>query len=391
VRVAAAATHGLSVPVITVVVSLTAVRNVGVETWGAFVGAMILVQLSAQLADFGSRDALLPAFSRRPAGVARTWRGAVASRIPLLAIGPLVFLAAGNDPWRVLVLTAWLVALFLCRLHDGLVTYHRAFGFAVAMEIVAAIATLGVVVAVGAGLGVDLLLGTFAAVAWLRAVALGTRFGLLRAGPGWNASAGELRRSWPFFGLTFSGAIQSRVDLYVVAALSSAAQLGTYQVLTAIVLLVQSLAGALLAPVVPALHRLPRAGVLRGARRMAVVGCALATAGTVGLWLLMTSLFRLPVDAPTLAAAWLAMAPAYAYVALVQLAFREGDERAVLWVTLAGVAVAGLGAALTVPVMGLTGAILSAAVAQVGILAFHALRARSRGDRSVSPLRPAEA
>ena len=52
-----------------------------------------------------------------------------------------------------------------------------------------------------------------------------------------------------------------------------------------------------------ALYRLPRLGVLRGARRLAVAGGLVATAGIAGTWVAMTWLYRLPVDAAALAAA----------------------------------------------------------------------------------------
>ncbi|MFN8621967.1 MAG: hypothetical protein U0869_14650 [Chloroflexota bacterium] len=387
-RSGAAGLQAVGVPVLSVLVSLVAVRAAGVDAWGSFVGAMVLVQLSAQIADFGSRDSLVRAFSREPGAVTVAWRCAAASRVPLLAIGPLLFLAAGNDLATVSVMVVWLLGLFVARLHEGMVTYRRAFGFAVGVEAVAGVGTLLLVLAGRGSLAVPLLLAIFAAMAWLRAGLLAWRMGVLRRGPGWHPSIGELRRSWPFFGLTFGGALQSRVDLYVVAVVLPAELLGTYQVLTSFVLLVQSLAGALAGPVVPALYRLPRAGVLRGTRRLGLAGVGVATAGAAGTWLAMTWLYHLSVDAPTMVAAWVAMLPAFWYLALIHLAFREGDERVVLVATLTGIAIAGLGATLLIPVAGLTGAMGAAAVAQVAILAIHAGRTAWRGGRAGSETAP---
>jgi O-antigen/teichoic acid export membrane protein len=380
-RTAAAAAQTVGVPVASVLVSLVAVRAAGVDAWGAFVGAMVLVQLCAQVADFGSRDSLVRAFSREPGGVAVAWRRAAASRVPLLIVGPVVFVAAGNDPVAIGLMLAWLLGLFVARLHDGMVAYRRAFGFALGVEVAAVAITLTSVLIEGSALSVTGLLVTFAAMAWLRAILLAWRLGVLRPGPGWRPSRAELRRSWPFFGLTFSGALQSRVDLYVVAVLLPAPLLGTYQVLTGFVLLIQSLAGALAGPIVPALYRLRRAGVLRGTRRLGLAGLAVATAGAAGTWIAMTWLYHLDVDPATMAAAWVAMVPAFWYLSLIHLAFREGDERVVLVATCAGIAVAGVGAAVTIPAAGLTGAMAAAALAQVAILAIHGARTAWRGDR----------
>lgn len=370
----------IGLPAASVLISLLAVRSAGIEVWGAFVGAMVLVQLCAQVADFGSRDALVRAFSREPGAVAARWRVAAVSRLPLLVLGPIMFLAAGNDPVLVGLLCAWLLALFVARLHDGVVAYRRAFGFALGVEGAAIALTLAVVLLTGAELSVTTLVVAYTLAAWIRALALSARFGVLRPGPGWRWSVMELRRSWPFFGLTFSGALQSRVDLYVVAVLLPDPVLGTYQVLTTLVLLVQSLSGALLGPIVPALYRLPRPGVLRGARRLAAVGALVATAGITGTWVAMTWLYHLPVEAATLAAAWLTMLPVFAYLPLIHLAFRDGDERTVLGANLAGIIVAGVGAIVLAPPFGVTGAMAAAAMAQLAILALHVTRTRRRAS-----------
>lgn len=375
-RTGAAVGQTIGLPAASVVVSLLAVRGAGIDAWGAVVGAMVLVQLAAQIADFGSRDALVRAFSRDPGAVGERWRGAAASRTPLLLLGPALFLASGNDPAHVALLCAWLIALFVSRLHDGVVAYRRSFGFALGVEVAAVALTLTTVVAAGAALTVTVLLAAFTAAAWLRAIAMTARFEVLRPGPGWHGSSTELRRSWPFFGLTFSGALQSRVDLYVVAALLPDPVLGTYQVLTNLVLLVQSLAGALLGPIVPALYRLSRAGVLAGARRLSLLGVAVTAAGVTGTWATVTYLYHLGMEPASLAAAWVAMLPVFAYLPLIHLAFREGAERIVLAANLAGIGVAGLGTVALAPALGVTGAIAAAALAQVMILGIHVARTR---------------
>lgn len=379
----------MGLPVLSVLVSLLAIRNAGVDTWGAFVGAMVLVNLCAQVADFGSRDALVRAFSREPGAMTVAWRTAAASRVPLLVVGPIVFVIAGSEPVAVALMVMWLLGQFTARLHDGLVAYRRAFAYSLGVEVSAVGLTLAAVALSGRAISVTLLLAAFTIAAWLRAAAMIRRFDALRPGPGWVASWAELRRSWPFFGLTFSGAVQSRVDLYVVAALLPAPMLGTYQVLTSFVLLGQSLAGALLGPIVPALYRLSRSGVLRGTRRLAFAGLAVATLGIAGTSVALDRLYGLSVPPGGLLAAWVAMLPAFAYLPLVHLAFRDGDERIVLAANLAGLGVAGVGALVLVPVLGLTGAMLASAAAQVAILALHLVRTVRRPDGSVAAGDPA--
>ena len=93
--------------------------------------------------------------------------------------------------------------------------------------------------------------------------------------------------------------------------------------------------------------------------------------------------------------AWLAMLPAFAYLPLVYLAFREGDERIVLAANVVGIAASGLLSLALIAPLGLTGAMAGAAVAQLVILACHAWRTgrgRSRppATDAIAPVRQLE-
>jgi O-antigen/teichoic acid export membrane protein len=185
--------------------------------------------------------------------------------------------------------------------------------------------------------------------------------------------------------LTFSGALQSRIDLYVVAALLAPAEVGAYQVLTAVVLLVQSMSGALLNPVVPALYRAARPVVVAGARRLLFAGSLVCTAGALGLVGGAAWLYQLDFAPTLLGVSWLAMLPPFGYLPLVYLAFREGDERVVVIANVIGILLSGALALVLAPRFGLTGAMASAATGQAAILLIHAARTRVRGGRTGQP------
>lgn len=366
-------------------VSILAVRTAGVETWGEFVAAMIVVTLAAQVANFGSRDYLLREFSREPGAIATAWRRNVAARAWLLVPGPVVFLATGARPSVAALLMVWLMATFLVRSYDPVVAYRRAFGFALVVELAATAVTSAVVLLVGRSLTAESLIATFALVTALRAASLIARFGLARLPrlpvrvP--RPDIGELRSSWPFFVLTFSGALQSRVDLYVVAALLPAAALGTYGVLTSFVLLTQSTSAALLAPIVPQLYRLPRARVFAAATRLLAIGLPVTLAAITLTWLCLEWFYEIELSSSTLAAAWAAMLPSFLYAPFAYLWFREGRPRIVIGGSLVGLVVGLAGAIALAPGLGVAGAMVAAAASQASIAGFHliaVLRGRSR-------------
>jgi O-antigen/teichoic acid export membrane protein len=273
-------------------------------------------------------------------------------------------------------MTAWLVAIVVAQSHDSLIAYRRAFGFGLAIELLAVGLTAAGVLVIGTGLTADHLIAISAGAAAVRAVMLSLRFGVLAPRKVVRRpDVAELRASVPFFALTFSGAIQSRVDLYAVAAVLPAAAVGEYALLTNFVLLVQSIGGALVAPLAPSLLRVGRTRVLLAAARLVALGVPLTLTGIGGTWLAMRMLYGVTLGTLPTAAAWLAMLPCYLYAPLVYLAFRDGRERFVVAVALGATAVSLAGTLLLAPALGIGGAMLAAALGQLTIAAAHAVGA----------------
>jgi len=370
-------------PTAGVVVSLVAVQAAGIGVWGTFIAAMAVVRLWAQVVNFGCRDFLVRAFSADPAGLADRWQRNLAARAWLLLPGPLLFVAVGSSPARTVVMSAWLVAIVVAQSHDPLITYRRAFGFGLAVELLATGLTVVGVLVIGPSLTADHLIAISATAAVARAVILSLRFGVLAPAKVFRRpDLGELRASLPFFALTFSGAIQSRVDLYAVAALLPAAAVGEYALLTNFVLLVQSMAGALVAPQAPSLLRIGRGRVLLAAVRLLGLGVPLTVAGIGGTWIAMRILYDVTLETLPTAAAWLAMLPSYLYSPLVYLAFRDGRQRVVVAIALGATTVSLVGTLLLAPALGIGGAMLAAALAQLAIAAGHVAGAVRAGPRT---------
>lgn len=362
---AASIANAVTLPGARALISLAVVRIAGVETWGSFVGALLAVQLAASVIDWGSRDALVRAFSRSPATIEATWRSATITRALFLPLGSVAFLAMGFTPIDVAWMTIWLCTLFVSRMHDALVTQWRAFGFATLVEVAVTAGTVAAVLVIGQATSLGGLIALFAIGAVARAVAFVVRFSVLRPSA-WSGrmDLGSLREGWPFFALNFSGALGSRVDLYLVALLLTAADLGRYQALTGLVLVVQSLAGAVLAPSVPAIYRLSHSAIRAISLRLAGAGVGLTLLGLLAIWAALRFLYRIDLPAVVFALAWLATLLPWLYLTQVHLAFRAGQERLVVGANLAAIGVVALSTLLLVPSLGIAGAMAGAAAGQ---------------------------
>lgn len=354
--------------------SLVAVRVAGINAWSAFVGLLIVVQLLAQIIDWGSRDAVLRTVGADADGVQARWQTNFVSRfLPLLPVCLVVLaivvlagmrLSAGT----LLAGAVWLTALAVSRAFDAMIVLRRAFGLALAVEVLATAVTVGGLLVLGPSRSIEGLTALFAGTAVFRVLLLQ----VLRAFAGLRGQAHfdrtELRRTWPFFAMTMSGAIGSRIDLYVLAAVLPLAA-GPYQVLTGLLLLVQAASAAIVAPFVTAIYAMPRAAIRAASLKLLAVGLVLTPAAILVVWTLIERLYLIELPADVLFVGWLSTLPVFAYLPFIYGAYREGRERSVLVANVAGIVV-GLAATLALaPRLGMLGAMLAALAAQSTVAA----------------------
>lgn len=401
-RVAAVAGHAAASylpPLLGATVSLLVVRRASVATWGAFVAWAVPVQLIVHVASWGNKEYLLRALARSPGRLTTAWQSALVSRLvvalPAVVLLALATAATGPAPALVVVLAAWCCCQVLAQSYDVLVLYRRAFGMAMAVEVAGFMPPLAVALLLPARLDALTLAAAFAAGAAIRLAAFSAAFRrAIGLAPRPRLAGGVDRRYFaaalPFFLLSFSGMLMSRTDLYCVAALLDQAAVGTYQVLTSFLLALQSLGALVLMPWVKALYRLPAAVLWRTTVRLALLGIVVTVPATVVLGWLLAHLYRLEVAPEVLVVGAVGVMAAYPTTALIYLAFRGGRQGSVVRVNLAGAAVnLALNLAL-LPVLGMLGAVLGTAVAQLVMLAAHfarELRSDRTDDHAVPDLR----
>lgn len=387
------ALSGLLLPALAPLVSLLVVRLASVELWGAFVPCLIAVQLAVHLSAWGNRDFVLRALARTPAAGGALWRSSLVTRAPLLLLLPAALLAVGVPAGRVVLLVLWAAAAFVQQAHDAVVAARRRFATAAAVEAAGVAATAGLLAARGAALDLDALVAAFAAVAAVKAAVLAVLFRRTTLdGAAWRVDAALLVSSLPFVALGAAGMVQSRADLWMVAAFLPGREVGTYQVLLALAVWLQTLPAVLLAPSLRALYR-TRRGLLESlAPRLFVVGLAVAPPYLLAVDLALRRLWRIDVAALDLVLVGLLALPAWATVPRVYALSRADGQRRVVAITLAGAALNLALAAALLPRLGITGALAGAATAQWAMLAAYLMplgaarpAAACRADRAGLP------
>jgi len=383
--VAGSSAHALVPPVLAMVLAVVVIRLSSVEVWGRFVSVWIVVQLAVHVIGWGNREYLLRAISRDPTSMAASWRNSLITRLALAAAVAVAALVL--DPWDLPapLVVGWCLLLVVHQSFEVLVLYRRAFAAAVAIEVAAYVVAIAAVLAVGRDLNVTSLVAIAAAAVVVRIAGLVVRFwrdvGVITGG---RVDLDYFRRALPFLLLGLGGMLMSRSDLYCVTALLDPQRVGTYQVLTGLLLYVQSLAALVLLPFLKGLYRLPGSALRSLSPRMFLAGMVLIAPALVAIHWLLRLVYGLQVSHELLVMGGLATLPVFAISPLVFLAYRNHEESLVVVLTFAGAAVNVALSLVLIPAHGLLGALLATAVAHWLMLAALVIRERVRTVRQCS-------
>jgi O-antigen/teichoic acid export membrane protein len=380
-RVQAIATHGISslgLPLLGPLLSLLVIRAASVELWGQFVPLLVLAQLGAHLAGWGNKEYLLREFSRRPGRLAAAWQSNLLTRLALVAVVPAAAVAIGHPPVRAGLLLACCLALMLRQTFDVLVLYRRDFIAAIGVEMFGLLALALPIAWLSQRLTPDALLALMALSSLAKAALLAARY-RSQIAAGWQArfEPASLLAALPFFLLGFSGLLQSRIDVYIVAFVQAEQQAATYQVLANLLIFGQSTAAIILAPFVKGLYRLPYGHSLRLSAGLPAAGALFLTLYLPAAWLAMTRLYGLAIPPGWMLLGGLLIIPVFFYLPIIYALFKAGRPQEVVSINFLG---AGLSAALTLallPRMGLPGALLASACAQWAMGLVYLLRSRT--------------
>jgi len=372
--------HQLIVMLLGPLVSFLVIRQAGLAHWGAFVTVLISVQLAGHTLSWGNKEYLLRAFAREPATMAATWQDTFQTRallfLPLWGVLALL-LPPALAGWLFL----WLLGLLLYQSHDVLVVYRQAFGFAAAVELAAVGLLVAGVLWWGEGITTVRLTALFALVFLAKGIAFAGRFyrdtGLF---PGIRQQAdgqkGKLNLhyfglAFPFFLLSFSGMVQSRIDLYVVDYFLPATDVGRYQVFINLLIYLQAAANFILLPFVKTIYRLEYAVIARLGRRLAALGAVLLPPALALVYLVLRYLYQIELSLSYYLWGALFVWPLFFYLPIIYALYQKNRQNVVIGVNLAGITVNLALDLWLLPRVGLVGVVASAAVVKWLVLLFY--------------------
>src|SRR5262249_37678101 len=128
--IAANSANSLLVPLLSPVFPLLVIRLASVSLWGDFVKVLVVAQLAAHVAGWGTKDYRVRQFGRSRAQIAAAWQSNLLTRLGLFVLAALSLAVFGYSPLRWALLAALTLCLVFDQSYDVFVLYRRDFWFA---------------------------------------------------------------------------------------------------------------------------------------------------------------------------------------------------------------------------------------------------------------------
>lgn len=336
-----------------------------ISIWGEVVHVLIYVQMAAMVIAWGNREYTLREMAIAPSNARNIWASALASRLPLLLLAGLVlfFLLPLKAATPALI---WTLSLFVMHSFESVILFKervRLFGY---IEIV--ISTLFIAIAwllrINWTISINVL-WLLALVNVVRTIAHLIVFKDTWFSASYRPSGKYLKSAIPFLLLALSGALFSKIDLYVADFFLASTDLGKYQLFIAAFILLQAISRFLLMPWEKHLYRFEAKQVLRFCLKYGLFGIPAVLIATFSIYWLLESLYTLQVGIDTYALGGVFAWTMFISLPLIHYFYGKKREQNVLYVNMTGLILNLILSIFFVTRMGFKGLILATTLSQI--------------------------
>ena len=345
-------------------IALLVIRGGGEELWGGFVKVFVLVSLCSHIINWGNRDYLLRQFGLNPALTSQAFCRSLASRAVLLFCGLILVYCLVEGQQRIWS-AVWMISYYLYQSLDVFIIYHRRYAISALVELVGLFAIL--LSCMLMPLNVDFLVAVFGLSFLLRAILL------VWCLPSSIWDAIGTRPSQPivflngakwFFLIGFSGLLQSRIDLYAISLFLSDEEVGRYQIMISLLILIQTCAGIIMTPFAINLMRQPFGKMIGISRKLLTIGLPISILGVGATFLILRMLYG--IDLPLIYYWWSfpLVLPIFSYLTWIYYLYGLKLEKWVMGWNFMGALTNLIITLILIPWYGILGALVSSALVQ---------------------------
>jgi O-antigen/teichoic acid export membrane protein len=352
-------------PAINFAAAYLVIQLSGQSSWGQFVDVLIFTSLANMLIAFGIKDYVLRQASLQPGQIGSLIKSGTLVRLVVLvpsALVAFIFFPMQEAGW----LTLWLIATLIYSGIDPLINFNRSYFKAIIAELTFGVFLFAYLTLVT----VDQLqlVMAFAISAMLRSAVLLVFFRKTLVTGNIKFDLRLLLFGLPFLAMGLSGMLQSKTDLYLVAALLGDEELAIYQVTINFFIYLQAFSAFLVLPFAKNIYRLPTSVIWRLSLRFLSVGVLILTSSLPIIYLLTNHLYNFELTADFFIIGGFLVLPTFANLPMVYKLIGLKKERSVLYINLLGALINFICSYLMVPKLGIIGALIGSMIAKWTIL-----------------------
>jgi O-antigen/teichoic acid export membrane protein len=324
--------------------------------------------IAGSVVSWGNKEYLLREFSKSPAHIDALFRKGFSTRALYLLLPCCVLLLFLYDPFISLNLVLWVLSRFIIQSYESVSTYEKKFSPFVLSEIFAFLVMAAAFFLWPGPLTYrDLVLVlSLGYLARIPMVALSfSRYPLFAA-----TDRKQLKQSWLFFVLAFTGFVSTKIDLAIVDILMPKSELAIYQVITNFFILIRTASGFILYPFVKNIYRFSVQAIEKSARHLLLAGLGICIAGLAVQFTFIKTVYLFEVPFLWYVYGLVYTLPGFWFSPFVFYLFGEHKQHLVIYGNILCMIANICLCFILIPLYGIPGALIGIAIPQILVMLF---------------------
>lgn len=357
--------RSFSIPTFSFIISLFGISYFGKTDWGEFIYYFTWIVFLAFICGFGNKEYLLRSYSKSPSQISKFFTRNIISRSVLTLLSLALFLVF---PFNIALASfVLLLLLFIYQSFESLIIYNQKFLLQIITEVIGFIIIIAILINISK-YNIETLIYTFCLSFFIKICILAyfikDHFSFKHV----QFSINELKHSFSFFLILFSGWIASKIDLYIVNLTVSKDQISEYQIGITAFLLLQSISYLIISPYSKHIYRVNKKVIKKFKRILSITSIPLVLFGSCITYIILEKVVQLNLPLMFYILGGLSALPTYFFIIDIIMFYRYKKEIILMKINFFAALLNLVLTFILIKYLGISGALLSVFITQCVLL-----------------------
>lgn len=364
------------IPSISILFSFIIVNYFSKQLWGQFVEILLFIYIATTFCNWGQREFLLLEFSKMPKNITTIWQQFLVARLPILILIFIIAFVFYDTLFFELLL--WLSSVFIINSFTPIFIYERDYNKSIFIEMISFFILLLGLFYFKSKINLKLLVQLYAIHNFIKALFYLILYKIHLNFSNFSSKFSLLLSGVTFFLMSFTGFLQTKIDVYIFSIFYDPILIGEYQIISGFLVFAQSITMILILPYLKNIYRLTDQSILKMKKSIAYFGIFLNTIVITLIFIALEQLYQIQLNIYQIIHIFLITYPPYVYSLEILSLFKENKEKKVLTVSFASMSV-NLIISLLLLSLGfkITGVLVASAIAQMVSLFLYSYKNNS--------------